>query len=159
MVFIGLVATGFILGWVLHWCYTIDMKEYTFNITMKLSATEPVKISAIAKDKEGNLVDLALSDLALSVEAIEGDFGSINDENDTFNPGSAGAKGKIVGTINLNQVSYRSEVEVELVPGAPATIELNFVPTEEFEPSTPSEADPTEPAPQEEPVQTVNPEG
>lgn len=99
-------------------------------MSVQLDATQPIKITAKGVDAEGNAVDLSTTDLTITAEAISGNFGEVNDEMDTFNPGEAGATGKLIGTVTVNDVEYRAEVEVELVAGGLAGIELEFAPVE-----------------------------
>lgn len=103
-------------------------KEFKLNIMIQLDATKPIVIKAVGKDAEGNIVDLSGTDLKIEAIATEGDFGTVNDEMDTFNPGEAGAKGTLKGSVTVNDVEYIAEVEVELVPGALAEIGLEFAP-------------------------------
>lgn len=97
-------------------------------MSIQLDATTPVKITAKATDKEGNIVDVAVGDITLTAEAISGEFGDMNDANDTFNPGAAGASGIIRAETTLGGVDLVAEVEVLLVPGAPSTLDLAFMP-------------------------------
>lgn len=105
-------------------------KEFKLNIMIQLDATQPIKITAVGKDAEGNNVDLNDADLRIEAVATEGNFGSVNDEMDTFNPGDAGATGTLRGSVTIDDVEYVAEVEVELVPGALSAIALEFAPVE-----------------------------
>lgn len=110
-----------------------NKKELTLTMALQLDATQPVSISAVGRDSEGNVINLADTDLTIVAEATEGNFGNINDELDTFNPGEAGATGTIRGTVTINDVEYTAAVEVELVAGGLDTISLEFTPTEDEE--------------------------
>lgn len=99
-------------------------------MSIQLDATQPIKITAKGVDKEGNAVDLTETDLTITAEATNGNFGEINDEMDTFNPGEAGATGYLRGSVTIDEVEYVAEVEVELVAGGLAGIELDFAPSE-----------------------------
>lgn len=101
-------------------------------MALTLDATKPISIEVRGKDSEGNPVDLSETDLTLEAEATNDlNFGEINDENDTFNPGEAGATGIIRGEVTIDDQIYTTEVEVELVAGGLETIELEFKPSEE----------------------------
>ena len=99
-------------------------------MVLQLDATKPVKISVSGKDAEGNLINLTGTDLVLEAEPAFGNFGEINDEMDTFNPGEAGAVGVIRGSVTVADVLYTAEVGVELVPGGLTSIALEFTPVE-----------------------------
>lgn len=107
-----------------------DAKRFTLVITMKLDATQPVTINAVGKDSEGNTVNLQNTDLTLTVENAQGNFGEINDANDTFNPGEAGATGTIKGSVTIDGQEYTASVDVELEAGALSSLDLEFKPTE-----------------------------
>lgn len=97
-------------------------------MSIQLDATTPVKITAKATDKEGNIVDVPVGDITLTAETLTGDFGTMHDDNDTFNPGTAGSTGVIRATATLDGTALEAEVEVLLVPGAPSTLNLAFAP-------------------------------
>ena len=97
-------------------------------MSIQLDATTPVKITAKATDKEGNLVDVAVGEITLTAETLTGEFGEMNDANDTFNPGTAGSTGIIRATTVVDGMNLEAEVEVMLVPGAPSTLNLAFAP-------------------------------
>ena len=100
-------------------------------MSIQLDATQPVVIKAVGKDSEGNTVDLSNTDLTVTAEGTnDKTFGEINDANDTYNPGEAGATGIIRGSVTIDEVKYVAEVEVELVPGGLAEIGLEFAPAE-----------------------------
>lgn len=123
------VAYGFGLGFLLGSIRPPQHKqEITLTMQIQLDATQDVKITASAKDAEGNAVDLSGAELKLQATATEGDFGTINDDMDTFTPGAAGALGTITGAVEINGQTYEASVDVELVPGAPATFALEFQP-------------------------------
>lgn len=100
-------------------------------MAIQLDATQPVKITAVGKDSEGNDVDITGSDLTIAATSTsDKDFGEINDEMDTFNPGEAGATGVIRGEVTIEDRLYSAEVEVELVAGGLAELSLGFSPEE-----------------------------
>ena len=66
-------------------------------MSIQLDATKPIAITAKGVDSEGNAVDLSTTDLTITAEATSGNFGEVNNEMDTFNPGEAGATGKLIG--------------------------------------------------------------
>lgn len=88
---------------------------------LELSATEKVLVTAKAVDSEGNPVD-DLGELVLTIENAVGNFGEFT--GNEFNPGEAGATGTIVGTLG----DLTASVDVMLVHGAPASLELSFTP-------------------------------
>lgn len=118
-------AFGVAVGWGIR---SMKRKEFTLLMSIQLDATTPVAIKAVGKDAEGNTIDLTGTDLTIEAIPIEGDFGTVNDEQDTFNPGAAGATGTIKGSVTVNDVEYVAEVEVELVPGGLTEIGLEFAP-------------------------------
>lgn len=122
------VFIGFVIGVLL--CPRPTRKEIKLIMAMQLDATQPIKITAVGRDSEGNSVDLVDTDLTISAEATEGNFGEINDEMDTFNPGEAGATGVIRGEVTIDGEVYSAEVEVELVAGGLDSISLKFTPAE-----------------------------
>lgn len=125
-------AIIFVAGWVGGFLVGSRKSDRRFKLIMsiQLDATQPIKITAKGVDAEGNAVDLSTTDLTITAEATSGNFGEVNDDMDTFNPGEAGATGKLIGTVTINDIEYRAEVEVELVPGALAGIELEFAPVQ-----------------------------
>lgn len=99
------------------------------TLLLKLDSTLPVKISATGKDSEGNPIDISSSELVLQATPTnDKNFGEINDDNDTFNPGEAGATGTITGTVTINGVEYSASVDVELEAGALSELALEFAP-------------------------------
>lgn len=123
-------SLGTVFGWIAGRVGGQKKKEFNLTIMIQLDATQETKISAVGKDAEGNVVDLSGTDLKIEAVAIEGEFGTINDEMDTFNPGEAGAKGTIKGSVTIDEVEYVASVEVELVAGALTEIGLEFAPVE-----------------------------
>lgn len=113
-----------------------NRKDYKLTMKIELDATQAVAITAKAVDKENNPVDLADTDLVIEAEGTnDKNFGEVNDANDTFDPGEAGATGIIRGTVTLDGKPFLAEVEVELVPGAPSEMTLEFAPVAEAEPT------------------------
>lgn len=106
-------------------------KEFQLTMSILLDATKPIKITAAGKDAEGNAVDLTGTDLTISAEATSGFFGEVNDTNDTFNPGEAGATGVLKGSVTVGGTVYEASIEVELVAGGLDHIELGFSPAPE----------------------------
>lgn len=107
-------------------------RRMELRLMIQLDATQPVKISAVGKDAEGNDVNLAGTNLALTATPTnDKEFGTLNDEQDTFNPGEAGATGTITGTVTIDEVLYTASVDVELVAGGLASIALEFTPEPE----------------------------
>lgn len=98
---------------------------------IQLDATQEIAIKAIGKDSEGNEFELTGDELTLTVENASEDFGTINDTNDTFNPGAAGGTGTIVGKVTKDGKEYTASLEVELVHGGLSEIALNFAPATE----------------------------
>ena len=120
------LGIGFILGLV---CRFPIPKEKTLRLMLAIDCTRPVHVSASAKDAEGNDIPLADTDLVLTATGTnDKDFGTINDENDTFNPGEAGAIGTITGTVTLDGKPFSDSVDIALVVGAPASLSLDFKP-------------------------------
>jgi hypothetical protein len=97
-------------------------------MSLQLDATQPIKITAKGADAEGNEIDLSASDLTITAEPTNGNFGEVNDAMDTFNPGEAGATGILKGSVTINDVTYEASVEVELVAGGLDHLELAFQP-------------------------------
>jgi hypothetical protein len=126
-----LFLIGFALGMLFERAGKAEAKGgFQLIMSLQLDATQPIKITAVGKDAEGNVIDLSSSDLTITAEATTGNFGEINDEQDTFNPGEAGATGTIKGSVTIDDVEYVASVDVELVPGGLAEISLDFTPTE-----------------------------
>ena len=99
-------------------------------MSIQLDATQPIKITAKGVDAEGNAVDLTTTDLTITAEATSGNFGEVNDAQDTFNPGEAGATGILKGSVTIDDQVYEAAVECELVAGGLAGIELEFAPAQ-----------------------------
>jgi hypothetical protein len=127
VIILAFFLAGLLVGWLAG---RANRPEQEIRLTMQiqLDATQPVAIKAVGKDSEGNVIDLSGTDLTITAEAITGNFGEINDEQDTFNPGEAGATGTIKGSVTVNDVVYEAKVEVELVAGGLTEIGLDFVP-------------------------------
>lgn len=121
------LALGIVIGYVVG-RRVQKRKEITLLMSIQLDATQPVKITASGRDAEGNAISLEGTDLTITAEATSGNFGEVNDENDTFNPGEAGATGVLRGSVTIEGATYEAAVEVELVPGGLAEIALDFQP-------------------------------
>lgn len=139
-----LLCSGAILGWVLKtaWDWSCEaLREppssgIRIMIQTTLDATQPIKITVIGRDAENNPVDLSGQELKLTAEATnDKNFGELNDEQDTFNPGEAGATGIIRGTVTIDGEEHVAETAIELVAGAPVTLELEFTKKEAEAPS------------------------
>lgn len=107
--------------------------RFTLKIMLNLDATQPVQILAKGYDAEKNEISLADTDLTVSAEGTnDKNFGEVNDANDTFNPGEAGATGFISGSVTVDGVVYEAKTdEIELVAGGLTEIALDFAPVAE----------------------------
>lgn len=121
------VAAGFAGGYMLGSRGNTN-RRFKLIMSIQLDATQPIKITAKGVDAEGNAVDLSTTDLTITAEATSGNFGEVNDAQDTFNPGEAGATGILKGSVTIEGQVYEAEVECELVAGGLAGIELEFAP-------------------------------
>lgn len=97
-------------------------------MVIELNAVETTVISAKGVDAEGNAAEI--TDLAIEIEVIEGDFGQLEQDSlggYIFNPGTAGSRGILRGRAkNSEGVDLVGEVEVQLVPGAATSLALEL---------------------------------
>lgn len=126
------LALGAYLG--IEWERRRPKKQTGIQLLMSIQvdATREIAIKVVGRDKEGNAIDLTGKELTLTIEPTnDKEIGSVNDTNDTFNPGEAGATGVLKGTVDIDGVTHEASVELELVPGALSEISLDFKPVEE----------------------------
>lgn len=127
MLAIFLACVGFLAGYALG---RVEQKpKLELRLLITLDATQPVAISATGKDSEGNPIDISASELVLTATPTnDKNFGEVNDANDTFNPGEAGATGTITGTVTIGDAPYSASVDIELAAGGLSSIDLSFAP-------------------------------
>lgn len=118
-----------------------DTKEINLIMVMQWDATRTADLHFVVKDKEGNILTDALSNINLTATAAPDspnpDFGSIVPDPSgdptkfQFIPGSAGATGMLEVTADValpdgSSVTRSGSVDLQLVAGAPDAIGIEL---------------------------------